>query len=106
MLYKELTIEAKGSPAAGADFSAGLGQIASAVKESLVMPRVAGRLTKTALHQAIVDGRYHQVKLLTASGSDVNAKVHEAHITASQGTRCSSSLQCWLLLLAYNGLYL
>lgn len=71
MLYKQLAV---GS--AAADRLPGLEQIADAVRErSILSLTTTGRLTKTALHQAVIDGRYRQVKLLLDSGSNVNAKV-------------------------------
>lgn len=51
-------------------------QISGAVRESSIPPyRTAGRLVKSALHQAVINGRTHQAKLLLSNGSDVNASV-------------------------------
>lgn len=72
MLYKDLTAERDTS---GSSKLLGPQQVVRAAREHSIPPKTVGRLAKTALHQAIIDSRYRQVKLLLANGSDVNAKV-------------------------------
>lgn len=58
--------------------------------ESLWKPKIGMKLSKTALHQAVRDGRLQQVKLLLSSNvRDVNVKVRRKQETLAMDCRIS-----------------